>query len=338
MSIIYRNNLKNREFGKENPQNFCSQQATIAEWLPMREKHPLDVFLEKQVNLPARGASENKNYEINPMPPKTDSISVCILTKNAQESLPQTLDSVQVFSEVLILDNGSTDATLEIARKYANVKIHVTKFCGFGRLRNQIAELAKNDWIFALDSDEVLTDSLIQEILTTSLNPSFAYSIPRHNFYRGKRIRGCGWGNDFVARLYHRKKARFSDAEVHESLETKHLLRLKSPILHTPYRTTSDFLAKMQHYSTLFAKQYQGKKQSSFGKALFSALFAFFRSYILKRGILDGQNGFLISFYNGSTAFYKYLKLKEMNSLLGVSVSQSTRSEQAQYQNSLTSK
>lgn len=262
-------------------------------------------------------------------------ITVCILTKNAQETLYSTLESVRQFSEVLILDNGSTDATLEIARKYSNVTIYETQFCGFGPMRNKVAALASNDWLLALDSDEVVSDNLIQEIFNLSLDPNFAYTMPRNNFYRGKRIRGCGWSPDRVARLYNRKTTRYCDANVHEALETKNLIPLHSPLLHTPFRTTEEFLAKMQHYSTLFAKQYQGKKTSSFSNAIAHGFFAFFRSYILKYGFIDGANGFIISLYNANTAFYKYLKLNEINSLLESPDLQLLRSKQAQPQHPL---
>lgn len=241
----------------------------------------------------------------------TQKITVCILAKNAEQTIQATLDSVQSFPEVLIFDTGSTDSTLTIASKYPNVTIHQSPFIGFGPLRNAIAACAKNDWIFALDSDEIISPSLKSEINQLSLSQAFAYVVPRHNFYNGKRIRGCGWSPDRVARLYHRNHNQFSEAFVHESIQTNHRINLKSPLLHTPYRSTEDFLAKMQHYSTLFAQQYKGKRTSSFTKALGHGIFAFFRSYVLKHGILDGSEGFTISLYNANTAFYKYLKLSE---------------------------
>lgn len=240
-------------------------------------------------------------------------ISVCILTKNSAASLSKTLDSVRPFAEVVLLDNGSTDNTLAIASAYPNVKIHQAPFIGFGPLRNKAAALASHDWILALDSDEIVSPALATEIF--SLKLAGAYLIPRHNFYNGKRIRGCGWDPEAVVRLYDRRQTRYSEAPVHEALlvPPDQAIRLKSPLLHTPYRSISDFLAKMEHYSTLFAQQYAGKKKSSFAKALGHGAFAFFRSYLLKRGWLCGKEGFLISFYNGSTAFYKYLKLAEAN-------------------------
>jgi glycosyltransferase involved in cell wall biosynthesis len=238
-------------------------------------------------------------------------ISVCILTKNGAETLAATLDSVKQFPEVILLDNGSTDQTLAIASRYPNVKIFESPFIGFGPLRNKAAELASYDWILALDSDEVVKEP--EKILKLKLEKA-AYKLPRHNYYNGKRIRGCGWGNEWVARLYHREKGRFSEAQVHESLSAEEIEKLPSPLLHTPYRSTADFLHKMQHYSTLFAQQHKGKK-SSFGKACGHGIFAFFKSYLLKGGIFCGKEGFIISLYNANTAFYKYLKLRDLNRL-----------------------
>lgn len=240
-------------------------------------------------------------------------MSVCILTKNAAATLSATLDSTRSFSEVILLDNGSTDATLEVARQYPNVRIHHSPFIGFGPLRNEAARLASNDWILALDSDEVLSPPLLYELTQFTPDPAWAYLFPRHNYYNGKRIRGCGWDPEYVARLYHRATARFSDVAVHESLVGIQTRFVHSPILHTPYRSTADFLAKMQHYSTLFAEQHRHQKEASFGKALGHALYAFVRSYLLKRGLFCGREGFVISLYNANTTFYKYLKLAEFN-------------------------
>lgn len=241
-------------------------------------------------------------------------ISLCILTKNAATTLRETLDSTRDFSEVVLLDNGSTDETLELAQTYPNVRIHHHPFIGFGPLRNEAAKKASSDWILALDSDEVISPSLQQEILSLSLqDPTQVYAIQRHNHYNGKHIRGCGWDNDWVNRLYNRNFTSYSDAPVHESvvLKGQSPTRLKHPLHHTPYRSISDFLHKMQQYSSLFAEQYKHTKKSSLAKAIGHGFFAFFRSYFLKNGWRCGKEGFEISVYNGNTTFYKYLKLKE---------------------------
>ncbi len=243
-------------------------------------------------------------------------ISVTILTKNCAQTLPATLASVQKFPEVIVYDSGSTDTTLEVARSFPNVKIVQGEFIGFGPTHNAATSLAKFDWILSIDSDEVLTPELCEEIARLALNPNRVYQIQRRNYFNGKWIRYCGgWHPDPVTRLYNRRSTQFSDNAVHEKvmLGTLKLTPLTSPLLHTPYRSMGDFLSKMQTYSTLFAEQNRGRKSSSVGKAIAHGTFAFLKSYLLKKGIFGGREGFIISLYNGHTAFYKYMKLLEAN-------------------------
>lgn len=244
-------------------------------------------------------------------------ISVTILVKNGQKHIQKVLQALSRFDEVVILDTGSEDKTLEIAAQFPNVCIHQGPFIGFGPSHNQLSSLATHDWILSIDADEVVTDALVDEILQLKLDEDSVYQIRRNNFYRGKWIKGCGWYPDIVTRLYNRTKTRFTDAQVHESIISTNFKKvcLKSAIEHYPYETVSDFLAKMQSYTTLFAKQYAGKRRSSLLHALFHGFFAFFKSYILKNGILLGHEGLVISLYNGHTAYYKYLKLQELNQL-----------------------
>ncbi|MES2121478.1 MAG: glycosyltransferase family 2 protein [Chlamydiota bacterium] len=244
-------------------------------------------------------------------------ITVTILTKNCQDTLLSTLESLRAFPEVLIFDTGSTDKTLAIASSFPNVKILPGTFQGFGPAHNAVSAQAAHDWILSIDSDEILPPELSQEILALPLDSHTVYQIDRHNYLNGKWIRWCGgWYPDPVLRLYHRKHTRFSDDAVHEKILTPSPLkiaRLAHPLHHTPYRTMGDFLSKMQHYSTLFAQQHRGKKRSSLAKAICHGSFAFIKSYFLKKGFLGGKEGFIISIYNGHTAFYKYLKLLEEN-------------------------
>lgn len=242
-------------------------------------------------------------------------ITVTILTKDCSAVLEECLKSVSSFAEVIILDTGSTDQTLEIAAKFPNVKIHQTSFSGFGPLHNQAVALASNDWILSLDSDEVLTSELAQEIHSLRLNAHVVYSIQRDNYLNGKHIRWCSWYPERVIRLFHRQKTKFSLDAVHEKVLTAGLetIELDAPLKHTPYRTTADFLEKMQKYSTLFAEQNRGKKHASLLTAIFHGTAAFLKNYLVKGGIIGGKEGFIISLYNGQTAYYKYLKLSELN-------------------------
>lgn len=244
-------------------------------------------------------------------------ISVTILTKNNEDTLEDTLKSIQNFDEIIILDTGSTDRTLDIAKKYPNVKVHAADFYNFGQLKNKAARLASNDWILSLDSDEELSEKLAEEILKASheLDANAVHAFTFHNYFNGKHIRWCGWYPDYHVRLYNKNETQFTTAYLHESVDAKKkkVKKFKHPIMHKSYRSIDDFLIKMQRYTTLFAKEYQGKKKSSFSTALLHAGFSFFKSYFMKGGIFAGKEGFIISVYNANTAFYKYLKLEEAN-------------------------
>lgn len=242
-------------------------------------------------------------------------ITATVLLKGAPKHLKEVLESLDIFDEILIYDNGASSEALEICRHFPKLTLHQGSFLGFGPTHNKASSLAKNDWIFSVDSDEVVTPELKKEIKNLKLSPDTVYVIPRHNEYNGKWIKWCGWSPDQVTRLYHRKKTSFSEALVHEGVMTSGLKQqmLKNPLRHYSYDSISDFLTKMQSYTELFAKQHAGKKKSSPLKAILHAKAAFFKSYVVKKGFLGGYEGFLISSYNAITAFYKYLKLYEAN-------------------------
>jgi len=242
-------------------------------------------------------------------------ISVTILTKDSARLLREVLEALRSFDEVVVADNGSSDATLEIARAFPNVKIHCTEFKGFGPLHNEVAALARNDWIFSLDSDEVLTPELVAELRALRLDDNCVYSVASKNFYNGKWIRRGGWYPDRKLRLYNRKRTRFSDAQVHESVLTEGMREaaLRNPMNHFSYTCVADFITKTQRYSELFAQENRGRKKSSLSIAVLHATAAFLKSYFFKLGFLDGREGFVICAYQGKVAYYKYLKLLEAN-------------------------
>lgn len=241
-------------------------------------------------------------------------ISVTILTKNSEKHLTDVLNALILFEEVIVCDTGSSDQTFAIAKRYPNVKLFKEPFQGFGKTHNIASAHASNDWILSIDSDEIATPELLSEIQNLSLDPNAIYSIPRKNLYRGKHIRGCGWAPDRVIRLYHRQHAHFCNSEVHEKVIGKNVkqLYISAPLIHKPYESIEDFLSKMQLYTSLFAKQNIHKRKGGLLKGLGHGLFTFLKSFFLKKGFLDGKEGVIISLYNAHTAYYKYLKLKEL--------------------------
>lgn len=242
-------------------------------------------------------------------------ISVTILTKNSEKYICAVLDALKSFDEVLVYDTGSSDQTMDFVKNYPNVSLHEGPFIGFGPTHNRASSLAKNDWILSIDSDEVVSPELNQEIQDLSFEENTVYAISRQNLYNGKWIRGCGWSPDWVFRLYNRSETAFSQALVHETIVTQgsKIRHLQNPLKHYSYESVTDFIEKMQSYSELFAEQNMGKRKSNPCKAVLHSVYTFLKSYFFKRGFLGGYEGLLISSYQAHTAFYKYLKLYEAN-------------------------
>lgn len=245
----------------------------------------------------------------------TPKISVTILTKNSEKYINEVLNSVANFDEIVVYDTGSTDKTISIAQAHPRVTLFQAPFIGFGPTHNMASSVARNDWILSIDSDEVVTNKMSEEILSSSLKEDEVYSFPRDNYFNGKFIKWCGWYPDRQMRLYNRAKTSFTNALVHEAIiaDEMKVISMKGSIRHYSYSNISDFLDKMQAYSTLFAQQNKNKRSSSIWKALSHGGFTFFKSYFLKRGFMGGYEGLVISLYNAHTAYYKYIKLYEAN-------------------------
>ncbi len=242
-------------------------------------------------------------------------ISITILTKNSERHLEAVLKSLHGFGEVMVYDTGSTDRTREIVDSCEYTTWVEGFFDGFGLTHNRASSLAQHDWILSIDSDELLSMDLKQEIEECVLDKQSVYAISRRNFYRGREIKSCGWSPDYQVKLYNRTATKYSQAAVHETVMAQGLKKVffKHQIDHFPYASIEDFLYKMQSYSSLFAQQYQGKRTSSTAKAIFRGLYTFLRCYFLQRGIFEGSQGFEIAIYNAITTYYKYLKLRDAN-------------------------
>ncbi|MGE4396638.1 MAG: glycosyltransferase family 2 protein [Sulfurimonas sp.] len=243
-----------------------------------------------------------------------NNISCVIIVKNAASTIDATLASLISFDDVVLYDNGSTDATLEIAKKYQNVTLFQGEFLGFGPTKNLACSFAKNDWVLSLDADEVLSDEFIKNLTLIELNNKNIYTILRENYYKNTQIKHC-WGDDVIVRLFNRTKTAFTDEKVHEKVIEKgfNTAPIEGSVKHYPYATITDFIIKLDRYSSAFAIDNVGKKSSSPTKAFFNGLFSFFKTYILKRGLLDGYAGLVIAFSHMATNFYKYIKLYELN-------------------------
>ncbi len=244
-------------------------------------------------------------------------LSVILITKNEEANLKDCLESVSFANEIIIVDSQSTDQTISIAQSFgAKVEI-TTDWPGFGPQKNRALALATQEWVLSIDADERVTPELKAEILAAmnSSNEFDCYAIPRSSWYCGRFMKHSGWYPDYVDRLFKRGTAQFSDHLVHERLLPQGSVgRLKNHFLHYSYRNFEQVLKKVDSYSSASALQaFQKGKRGGLGQALTHGFWAFFRTYILRRGFLDGSYGLALAISNGATSYYKYLKLWQLN-------------------------
>ncbi|MDR3109248.1 MAG: glycosyltransferase family 2 protein [Planctomycetaceae bacterium] len=239
------------------------------------------------------------------------------MTKNSAKTISRCLGALVSFDEVLVLDTGSTDDTLEIVSTFPTVKVlHQNGITNFGKTRNYLAEQASNDWIFMVDSDEICTPELVAEIKTLPDVPATIYGVLRINHYIDRPIRACAWYPDYNNRIYNRKRTKWKERIVHEILEIPQTLtcrRLKGEMNHFSVDGAAPLASKALWYAELFAKDNAGKRKSSLLKAISHGMWMFVRCYIFRTGFLYGRDGFTISFVSAYGSFMKYLLLSEEN-------------------------
>jgi len=241
------------------------------------------------------------------------SLSVVIITKNAAAHIADCLASVTFADEIIVLDSGSHDNTLGICRQFTEKVFINTDWPGFGIQKNRALNYARSDWVLSLDADEQVTPALQQAIQRAiQQSTATAFKIPRHSCYCGQWIKYSGWQADYVTRLFRRDCARFSDDLVHERLQVLHgnVGTLTAPLLHFSFDSLEDVLNKVNTYSSASAQMlYTRGQRGSVGKAILHGLWAFIRTYLLKRGFLDGRAGFLLAISNAEGTYYRYIKL-----------------------------
>ncbi|OAG27673.1 glycosyltransferase family 2 protein [Thermodesulfatator autotrophicus] len=232
-------------------------------------------------------------------------LSIVMITKDSEKYLEQSLSSCKFADEIIIVDSGSKDKTKKIAEKFG-VKFFYYEWQGFAKQKQLAVNLAKNDWIFILDSDEIITDKLREEVLSILENPfKKGYLVPRLNYFFGKPIKRCGLYPDYSLRLFDKNYGKLSNSIVHERvLINGPVGKLKNYLIHYAYESIEEFINKQNRYSTLGAKPNKIK-------AIFSPAWTFFKLYFLKLGILEGWRGFLISTLYSQYTFWKHIKTQE---------------------------
>jgi len=243
-------------------------------------------------------------------------LAVAIITKNEEENLRACLQSVSFASQIILVDSGSTDSTLQIAAEFG-CEIYSEKWHGFGPQKQLAIEKCHLPWILVLDADERIppdTADLIKKIVTDSNVKGAGFSFPRKNYFQGRWIKHAGWWPDRIIRLFRKEVGRMTTAIVHESVEVQGMIgALDVPIEHFTESSLSKIIQKIEKYSTLGAEQaFKDGKTSSPFSAFMRAAFTFNQDYFLRLGILDGRQGLILAVTDAVNKFFKYAKLSEL--------------------------
>lgn len=244
-------------------------------------------------------------------------VSVYVIAYNEAEKIADALASVQWADEIVLADSHSTDGTAEVA-KALGARVVQIDFQGFGALRNRAIEACTGDWIFSLDADERCTPEVRDEVLALVASPVAVdvYQVPRRNYFMGRWIRHSGWYPNYrQPQLFRRGSMRYTMEPVHEGYELltdRPLGQLVHAIWQFPFRNLDEVVRKLNRYSTLGAEKVRPGK-ASMGRALRSAVWAFVKHLLFKRGLLDGWAGFVIAFAYAEQSFYRYAKRVELD-------------------------
>lgn len=244
-----------------------------------------------------------------------EKISAVLIALDEDRHIAAALESVAWADEVLVIDGGSTDHTIEECRG-AGARVVEHPFTSYVDQKNYGLDEASHPWVLSLDADERVTDALAEEIRTLA-QPGFqssGYRIPRVSHYLGRFIRSTAWYPDHQLRLFDRRRGRWQGKYVHESVRIEGRVdKLRGEILHYSYDSISDHVNRLNRYAGLAARQMReaGRKGSLF-PALVYPPFVFLKNYIVKTGFRDGSVGLIVSAMNALYVFLKFIKLWEM--------------------------
>lgn len=240
-------------------------------------------------------------------------ISAIIIAKNEARKINRCLESLKFIDEIIIIDDKSTDRTLEIAEKY-KAKIYSRELnANFSSQRNFGLEMAKGDWVLFIDTDEVVSPNLRNEIIqvtSDSLNRINGYFIERKDVLWGKQLNYGEWGKTRLLRLARNKKGKWK-RRVHEYWDIKGpVSRLHYPLVHYSHENLREFINHINYFSTLHAKaNMEEKKQSTIFKIIFWPFFKFIKNWIILLGFLDGSRGFIVALIMSIHSFLSWSKL-----------------------------
>ncbi len=251
-------------------------------------------------------------------------VSIVIVTKNEEKNIGDALESAKDFEDIVVVDSYSEDRTVEVCRKYTD-RIFQHEWQGYAKQKQMAVDYAKKEWVFILDADERVTSELKEEIFRLFTHHASGithhdycgFYVPRKNFFLGRWIKYSGWWPDYTVRLFKKDLSFVEQREVHEKVIVKGAVGyLKKPLEHYTYRSISEYIKKMENYSTLSAREIMLKNpEISYAALAFkmtiSPVFTFLKMFFLKQGFRDGMHGFILGVLYGFYTFLKYAKALE---------------------------
>lgn len=251
--------------------------------------------------------------------PSRQRVSAVIITMNEAVNIERCLDSVRWCDEIVVVDSGSSDATVEIARRQG-CRVSVRPFTGYGDQKQFAVDQASHDWILSIDADEVITPGLRDELLglLEKGNADVAgVEIPRTMVFLGREFKRGAEHASPLLRMFRRSQGGFTSAAVHERIDVRgRVTRCGGEMLHYSYVSIEQYLQKFNAYTTAAARmQYAQGKQTSGAAIVLAFPLAFVRQYLLKGNFLNGYPGFLWAFLSAVYPVVKYAKLRELSGL-----------------------
>lgn len=241
----------------------------------------------------------------------TNTISAIIITKNEESKIKKCLDSILFCNEIIVVDNGSTDKTLDIANEYGCKIYRTNDWPGFGRQKQRALDWATSTWVLSIDADEIVSEDLKNCLVALAnnddINAPNAYKIHRINKFIGKELRYGGWGADILIRFGKRANLKFTEDRVHESMLVSGSIGcIDAPMYHEARENLGEVLEKQARYVMMANKE----KDLELGIAnpiisTISAFLTFLNYYVIRMGFLDGVHGFFAAVSKAQGKFWK---------------------------------
>ena len=242
-------------------------------------------------------------------------ISAVIIAGAEENNISDCLQSVRFADEIIVVNSGSRDRTVEIAQSFTD-RVYVHAWEGYAAQKSYAVSLATNEWVLSIDADERVSSELRDEIKSLNFESADGFFIPRRNFFIDRVIRSCGWFPDYQMRLFRKSKTSVTDRRVHEGFMVNGKTgRLSGELIHFTHMTIENTMRKSNEFSSLSAEEKASRRRVKGRHIFFYPLYAFFHHYILRRGFTEGVHGLMVSMIHAVTNLQTQMKIWEIQNI-----------------------